>query len=445
MRNIILPNINESTIAVIGLGYVGLPLAVEFAKLKTDEKRSKFRKVIGFDTNIKRINELKSGVDVTNEISRDELSKAMGLELSAEAQAIDDADIFLITVPTPITEEKNPNLIPIIKATKTVANSLISRKKRCKPIIIYESTVYPGTTEEICVPILEDFSGLIFNQDFFCGYSPERINPGDNKQKLTSIIKVTSGSNEEISNLINDFYSLIIKAGTYKCPSIKVAEAAKIIENTQRDLNIALINELAIIFNKLDIDTLDVLEAASTKWNFLDFKPGLVGGHCIGVDPYYLTFKSIQVGYYPELVLAGRRINDNMANFLADRIVLNMIQKKIDVRNSKVLILGFSFKENCGDLRNTKVFDLFSSLKKFNLNCKIVDPIVNAENAFNKYDIEVLKKLPLNEKFDAIVLAVAHKFFEKLSVNAWLKLKKDNAIIFDFKGIVPRELNPIRI
>ena len=445
MKNIFLPNIYKSTIAIIGLGYVGLPLAVEFAKSKSIKNNSTVRKVIGFDTNINRINELKRGLDVTNEISEDEFSQAIGLELSSEAKSINNADIFLITVPTPITKDKKPDLSPLISATKTVAKSIITRENRCKPVIIYESTVYPGTTEEVCVPILEDISGLVFNKDFFCGYSPERINPGDNEQKLTSIIKVTSGSTEEISDLVNDFYSLIIKAGTYKSPSIKVAEAAKIIENTQRDLNIALINELSIIFNKLNIDTLDVLKAASTKWNFLNFKPGLVGGHCIGVDPYYLTFKSIQVGYYPELVLAGRRINDNMASLLADRIILNMIQKKIDVRNSKILILGFAFKENCGDLRNTKVFDLYHSLKNFNLNCKIVDPIVDSKNANNFYNIKVLNKLPLKEKFDAIILAVAHKFFENLSINTWRNLQKNDSIIFDLKDIVPRELNPNRI
>ncbi len=445
MSKIVLPEINNSSIAIIGLGYVGLPLAVEFAKLRTNQNNSKYRKVIGFDININRIQDLKNGIDKTNEISNKELLKAKGLILSSESKDIDGSDIFLITVPTPITSDKNPDLKPLINATETVAKALNRRKNNCNPIIIYESTVYPGTTEEICVPIIENISGLVFNKDFFCGYSPERINPGDNNHKLTSIIKITSGSNEEISSWIDNFYSLIIVAGTYKSPSIKVAEAAKIIENTQRDLNIALINELAIIFNRLNIDTLDVLKAASTKWNFLNFKPGLVGGHCIGVDPYYLTFKSKQVGYYPELVLAGRRINDNMASWLVDQIILKMIKKNIDIRNSKVLILGFSFKENCGDLRNTKVNDLYNSLKKYNLHCKIVDPIVNPEDAEEFYKIKVLNKLPFNEKFDAIIVAVAHKFFEEISINNWNKLRNNNSIIYDLKGIVPRELSPYRI
>ena len=445
MSNIALPEINNSSIAIIGLGYVGLPLAVEFAKLRINQNNSSYRTVIGFDTNIDRIQELKNGFDKTNEISKEELLKAKGLMLSSEYKDIDNADIFLITVPTPITLDKNPDLKPLINATKTVAKSLSYREKNCNPIIIYESTVYPGTTEEICVPIIENISGLVFNKDFFCGYSPERINPGDSTHKLTSIIKITSGSNKEISNWIDKFYSLIVSAGTYKSPSIKVAEAAKIIENTQRDLNIALINELAIIFNRLNIDTLDVLKAASTKWNFLNFKPGLVGGHCIGVDPYYLTFKSMQVGYYPELVLAGRRINDNMASWLVDQIILKMIQKNIDIRNSNILILGFSFKENCGDLRNTKVNDLYKSLKKYNLNCKIFDPIVNPEDAKEFYKIKVLKKLPLNEKFDAIIVAVAHKFFKEISINNWNQLLKNNSIIYDLKGVVPRELSPYRI
>tara|TARA_B100000401_G_scaffold72499_1_gene44411 strand:- start:2941 stop:4278 length:1338 start_codon:yes stop_codon:yes gene_type:complete len=445
MSNIALPEINNSSIAIIGLGYVGLPLAVEFAKLRINQNNSSYRTVIGFDTNIDRIQELKNGFDKTNEISKEELLKAKGLMLSSEYKDIDNADIFLITVPTPITLDKNPDLKPLINATKTVAKSLSYREKNCNPIIIYESTVYPGTTEEICVPIIENISGLVFNKDFFCGYSPERINPGDSTHKLTSIIKITSGSNKEVSNWIDKFYSLIVSAGTYKSPSIKVAEAAKIIENTQRDLNIALINELAIIFNRLNIDTLDVLKAASTKWNFLNFKPGLVGGHCIGVDPYYLTFKSMQVGYYPELVLAGRRINDNMASWLVDQIILKMIQKNIDIRNSNILILGFSFKENCGDLRNTKVNDLYKSLKKYNLNCKIFDPIVNPEDAKEFYKIKVLKKLPLNEKFDAIIVAVAHKFFKEISINNWNQLLKNNSIIYDLKGVVPRELSPYRI
>tara|TARA_Y100000746_G_scaffold177877_1_gene155534 strand:- start:112 stop:1449 length:1338 start_codon:yes stop_codon:yes gene_type:complete len=445
MSNIFLPDIKKSSIAIIGLGYVGLPLAVEFSKIKINNKNNIYRRVIGFDINKKRIDELKNKMDSTNEITSNILNKAKGLELYNDPYFINDADIFIITVPTPITSDNNPDLKPLINSTKHVAEALISRKNRCKPVIIYESTVYPGTTEEICIPILEDVSGLVFNKDFFCGYSPERINPGDNKNKLSSIVKLTSGSNSQIKKWVNDFYSSIINAGTFMCSSIKVAEAAKIIENTQRDLNIALINELAIIFNKLGIDTLDVLKAASTKWNFLDFKPGLVGGHCIGVDPYYLTFKAKQVGYYPELVLAGRRINDNMSNWIADQIILKMIKKNIDVRNSNVLILGFSFKENCADIRNTKVINLYRALKIYNLNCAIVDPIIDIKNAENFYKVKILDQVPLKETFDVIVVAVGHECFKNISTDNWGKLRKKDSIIFDLKGIVPRELNPNRI
>ena len=445
MSNISLPDINNSSIAIIGLGYVGLPLAVEFANTKISSSQRKPRRVIGFDINQKRIKELKNKIDVTNEISTKILEKTNSLELTNEPNSLIDADIFIITVPTPITSDNNPDLEPLIQATKTVALALISRKNLVKPVIIYESTVYPGATEEICVPIIEEISGLVFNKDFFCGYSPERINPGDNKNKLTSIVKLTSGSNSQITKLVNNLYSSIITAGTFMCSSIKVAEAAKIIENTQRDLNIALVNELAIIFNKLNIDTLDVLEAASTKWNFLNFKPGLVGGHCIGVDPYYLTYKSTQVGYYPELVLAGRRINDNMSNWISEQIILKMIKNKIDVRSANILILGFSFKENCSDIRNTKVINLFKSLKKYNLNCTIADPIIDINNAEDFYKVKVKNKLPLKEKFDVIIVAVAHECFNQISFDNWKRLIKKESIIYDLKGIVPRELNPIRI
>ena len=350
------------------------------------------------------------------------------------------SNFHIVTVPTPINEFKKPDFRHIISASELLAKSL---KKN--DIVVYESTVFPGATEEIAIPILENISGMKLNRDFSVGYSPERINPADPNHRFENIKKVVSASNLDALKIIERVYGSVVKAGIYVASSIKVAEAAKVIENTQRDLNIALMNEFVKIFDAMGVSTNDVLEAASTKWNFLNFKPGLVGGHCIGVDPYYLTFKSIQVGYYPELVLAGRRINDNMAKWLADRIVLNMIQKKIDVRNSKVLILGFTFKENCGDLRNTKVFDLYKSLNNYNLNCKIVDPIVNTENAYTIYKTKVLNKLPLNEKFDTIILAVAHKFFENLSINTWKKLQKKDSIIFDLKGIVPRELNPNRI
>ena len=360
------PN-NKTKLAIIGLGYVGLPLAVEFGKQLS---------TVGFDINISRIKELKSGYDSTNEVSTEELIKHSNLKLTSNIDDLKNCNIYIITVPTPIDDEKKPDLVPLKNSSRDVAKIL---KK--DDIVIYESTVYPGATEEDCVPILEEMSGLKYNQDFYCGYSPERINPGDKLHRLVSIKKITSGSTPEIATVVDELYQEIITAGTHKTASIKIAEAAKVIENTQRDVNIALINELAIIFNKLNIDTESVLEAAGTKWNFLPFRPGLVGGHCIGVDPYYLTHKALDVGYHPEMILAGRKINDNMAKYIANNVINLMNSKNIQINNSNVLIMGLTFKENCPDLRNTKVIDLINEFKKNQCNVDVYDPWVKDSDA----------------------------------------------------------------
>ena len=357
----------EIKIAVVGLGYVGLPLAIEFG-LK--------RSVIGFDINVTRINELKKGEDVTLETTNEEIKNAVHLSFTNKIEDIKDCKIYIITVPTPIDQDKKPDLTPLKKASESVGSIL---KKN--DIVIYESTVFPGATEEICVPIIENKSGLIFNKDFYCGYSPERINPGDKEHRITNIKKVTSGSTPEIATVVDNLYSEIISAGTHKASSIKVAEAAKVIENTQRDVNIALINELALIFNKLEIDTESVLEAAGTKWNFLPFKPGLVGGHCIGVDPYYLTHKALEVGYNPEIILAGRRINDSMGYFIVSQVSKLMAKKNIQLDNANILIMGLAFKENCPDIRNTKVIDLINEFKDLNFDVDVYDPWVKSEDA----------------------------------------------------------------
>lgn len=357
--------IDEVKIAIIGLGYVGLPLAVEFGKS---------RQVVGFDVNKKRILELKNGVDVNLETTEEELREARYLKFTSEIEKIKECNFYIITVPTPINTYKQPDLTPLIKASETVG-TVLNRGD----IVVYESTVYPGCTEEECVPILARMSGMTFNQDFYVGYSPERINPGDKKHRLTNIKKITSGSTAQIAELIDEVYQQIISAGTYKAESIKVAEAAKVIENTQRDLNIALVNELAIIFNRLNIDTEAVLRAAGSKWNFLPFRPGLVGGHCIGVDPYYLTHKSQGIGYYPEIILAGRRLNDNMGNYVSEQLIKAMIKKGINVEGSSVLILGFTFKENCPDIRNTRIIDVVKELGKYSCKVDIFDPWVDAE------------------------------------------------------------------
>jgi UDP-N-acetyl-D-glucosamine/UDP-N-acetyl-D-galactosamine dehydrogenase len=412
---------NNKKIALIGLGYVGLPLAVEFGKKRT---------VIGFDINKNRIDELKQGVDVTLETTKQELKDAVYLSYTDNLDDIKDCAIFIVTVPTPIDKHKRPDLTPLEKSSESIGKTL---KKG--DIVIYESTVYPGATEEVCVPILEKQSGLIFNKDFYCGYSPERINPGDKEHRVTTIKKVTSGSTPEIATEVDELYLEIITAGTHKASSIKVAEAAKVIENTQRDVNIALINELALIFNKLGIDTESVLEAAGTKWNFLPFRPGLVGGHCIGVDPYYLTHKALEVGYNPEMILAGRRLNDNMGSYVSDQVSKLMTKKRIHVVDANILIMGLTFKENCPDLRNTRVVDLVKEFESFNCNVDVYDPWVDKDEAVHEYNIKPIDK-PIKSKYDAILLAVAHDEFKALTVEQIRAYGKDNHILYDIKYLI---------
>ena len=390
----------KKNISIIGLGYVGLPLAVEFGKI---------RPTLGYDLNEERINQLKKGIDETLELTKKELANSENLKFTSDANDLRDTDIFIITVPTPIDDAKRPNLTSVIKASEMVANFI-----GVGSIVVYESTVYPGCTEEVCVPILEKVSGLTFNKDFFCGYSPERINPGDKINTLTKIKKITSGSTDQTALEIDDLYKSIISAGTFKATSIKVAEAAKVIENTQRDLNIALVNELSLIFERLEIDTLDVLEAAGSKWNFLPFRPGLVGGHCIGVDPYYLTHKSEQVGYNPQVILAGRRINDNMAYYTAQKVVQKMINNGIDISKSTVGIMGITFKENCPDIRNSKIFDLIYELKNWGLKLIIDDPWANTEEVKRTHNLNI-EEINTNNKVDSLIVAVGHKEFRALS------------------------------
>ena len=405
-------------IAVIGLGYVGLPLAHAFCE-KFD--------VIGFDISNSRIDELKNAIDRTLELSSAQLSEALenGIVFTSNSEEISDCNFFIVTVPTPIDINNKPDLSPLISASK-----LVSRYINKGDIIVYESTVYPGATEEVCVPILEEGSKLIFNEDFFCGYSPERINPGDKEHTVKKILKITSGSNPQISKKIDDVYSQVIEAGTYLAPSIKVAEAAKVIENSQRDINIAFANELAIIFNKLNIDTSEVLKAAETKWNFLPFKPGLVGGHCIGVDPYYLTYKSLQAGYSPEVILAGRRLNDNMPIYIANQYVKLIASKVMQVKGFKVLILGITFKENCPDIRNSKVIDIYRELEEFGCNVDISDYWADSEEVLDEYHIH-LKDNPLIDEYDGVVVAVAHDNYRSL------KFRNDQ-IIYDIKSIIKK-------
>jgi len=417
----------QKKIAIIGLGYVGLPLAVEFAKKYS---------VVGFDINAKRISELKEGNDITLETDKNELINILkqenngsnGLCVSDKLSDISNANIYIITVPTPVDKHKKPNLMPLYKASETVGKVL---KK--DDIVIYESTVYPGATEEECVPVLEKFSNLKFNKDFYVGYSPERINPGDKEHAVSKIKKITSGSTIEAGKIINELYSSIITAGTHLASSIKVAEAAKVIENAQRDINIAFVNELAKIFNKLDIDTHDVLAAAATKWNFLPFKPGLVGGHCIGVDPYYLAQKAQEVNYHPEIILAGRRLNDGMGAYVADEVVKLMLRKSIQVMNSEVLVLGFTFKENCPDVRNTRVIDIVRRLEEYHATVCIYDPWADAEEVKHEYNVQCQNEDINNKKFDAIILAVAHKQFFDIDIK---KLSKPVAVVYDVKGIL---------
>ena len=448
-----LPDKREYNIAIIGLGYVGLPLAVKFSLNNICYKTKNLikRKVIGFDINEIRINELRNGFDRTKEITKNTLLSCKNLFFTSREEYLIDADVFIVTVPTPINEDKTPDLRAIKNASKIFANAIKKRfldKNRSIPIVVYESTVFPGLTEEICVPIIEKESGYKYAtkdnlKKFVYGYSPERINPGDKNKTLMDIVKVTSGSDPDTADWIDNMYASIIKKGTYKAKSVKIAEAAKVIENTQRDLNIALVNELSIIFKKLDIDTLDVLDAASTKWNFQRFTPGLVGGHCIGVDPYYLTYKSQISGYTPEIVLSGRRINDNMAKWIAEQVILELSKRK-NIINSKVLIMGYTFKENCPDTRNTKIIDLYNSLLEFGLTIKIIDPWVINSNEQKIENICFIEDLN-NNRFDAVILAVAHDQFMKLETNDWNNLLNKDGIFFDLKGIIPRSLNPLRI
>jgi UDP-N-acetyl-D-galactosamine dehydrogenase len=408
-------------IALIGLGYVGLPLAVEFGKKRT---------VVGFDINQSRINDLKNGVDSTLETTSEELKDSVHLSYTTNLDDVKDCEVFIITVPTPIDKHKRPDLTPLEKSSEAVG-SILKRGD----IVIYESTVYPGATEEVCVPILEQQSGLVFNKDFYCGYSPERINPGDKEHRVTTIKKVTAGSTPEIATEVDELYQEIIVAGTHKASSIKVAEAAKVIENTQRDVNIALINELALIFNKLGIDTESVLEAAGTKWNFLPFRPGLVGGHCIGVDPYYLTHKALEVGYNPEMILAGRRLNDSMGSYVADQVSKLMTKKRIHVVDANVLIMGLTFKENCPDIRNTRVVDLVEEFEGFNCNVDVYDPWIDKDEVIHEYGFKPIDQ-PVEGKYDAILLAVAHDEFKELSLEQIKAFGKDNHVLYDIKYLL---------
>jgi UDP-N-acetyl-D-galactosamine dehydrogenase len=417
-------------IGIIGLGYVGLPLAVEFGKKFT---------TTGFDINQERVEQLLNGIDVTLECSSEELKEALRLAYSASTDDLKACNVYIVTVPTPIDEHKQPDLTPLIKASEMLGE-VISQGD----IIIYESTVYPGATEEECIPVVERVSGLTFNQNFYAGYSPERINPGDKEHRVTNILKVTSGSTAEIAEVVDQLYKSIITAGTHKASSIKVAEAAKVIENTQRDVNIALINELSIIFNKLDIDTLEVLEAAGTKWNFLPFRPGLVGGHCIGVDPYYLTHKAQSVGYHPEMILAGRRLNDGMGAYVVSQLVKVMLKKRIQVDGANVLVMGLTFKENCPDLRNTKIVDIISELKEYNINTDILDPWCSGAEAEHQYNLK-LTDTPAASYYDAIILAVSHDEFKALGAEKIKAWGKENHVIYDLKYVLPKEQVDIRL
>ena len=419
----IITNLDNEKIAIIGLGYVGLPLAVEFGKR---------RSVVGFDINASRVNGLREGIDSTLELTPVELAQASHLIYSANSEDLRHCRIFIVTVPTPVDKANRPDLLPLIKASELVGENM-----PVGSVVIYESTVYPGATEEVCVPALERVSAKKFNKHFFCGYSPERINPGDKQHRLTNIKKITSGSTPDIARAIDDLYKQIISAGTHLARSIVVAEAAKVIENTQRDLNIALMNELSLIFHKLGIDTLEVLEAAGTKWNFLPFRPGLVGGHCIGVDPYYLTHKAQEVGYHPEVILAGRRINDGMASHVADRVVKLMLQKNIPVLGSRVLVLGLAFKENCPDVRNTKVADMVASLQAYNALVDVYDPWVNVAEANHEYGLNCLTEMPAPGTYSAIVLAVGHREFVALGEGGIREFGQANVVLFDVKSILP--------
>lgn len=421
---------SNPTLCIIGLGYVGLPLAVEFGKKIN---------TLGFDINQQRIDELNQGTDHTLEISTDELREAKLLRFTADSEDIKNCDVYIVTVPTPINDSKQPDLTPLEKAS-----ALLGRVIGKNSIVIFESTVYPGCTEEVCVPIIEQGSGLVFNRDFYAGYSPERINPGDKQHRVHNITKVTSGSTPEVAEYVDQLYRKIVVVGTHKASSIKVAEAAKVIENTQRDINIALINELALIFKRLNIDTLEVLEAAGTKWNFLPFRPGLVGGHCISVDPYYLTHKAQQVGYNPEVILAGRRINDSMGTFIAESVIKMMTQRKAHVVDSDILIMGLTFKENCPDLRNTRVIDIVRELQNYNANVHVYDPWADKAEARHEYGLELIDA-PKPGSYDAIILCVGHDAFRELGADAIRTFGKSNHVLFDVKNILPKEAVDARL
>ncbi len=422
--------LGDLKIAIIGLGYVGLPLAVEFGKKVP---------VVGFDIYQKRIDELKNGQDHTLEVSPEELQQSTYLSYTAQLEDLKDCNFFIVTVPTPIDDYKQPDLTPLIKASTSIGQVL-----KQGDIVVYESTVYPGATEEACIPVLEKISGLKFNQDFFAGYSPERINPGDKLHRVTNILKITSGSTLEVAEFVDQVYKLIIEAGTHKAPSIKVAEAAKVIENTQRDVNIALINELALIFNKMGIDTEDVLKAAGTKWNFLPFRPGLVGGHCIGVDPYYLTHKAQAIGYHPEIILAGRRLNDAMGAYVVTQLVKGMIKKRIQVEGAKVLVLGLSFKENCPDIRNTKIIDIVKELQEYHIDVDVYDPWVDVAEAQHEYGITPVQSLNAGV-YDAVVLAVAHEQFKQMGAAQIRALGKQNHVLYDLKYVLAASESDLRL
>ena len=416
--------IDQARIAIVGLGYVGLPLAVEFGR---------HYPTVGFDINASRIEELRAGRDSTLEVDEAELAQATRLTFSAQLSDLEGCNFYIVTVPTPIDAARRPDLTPLVKASE-----MLGKVIKAGDIVVYESTVYPGCTEEVCVPILERVSGLKFNRDFFAGYSPERINPGDKQHRVTTILKVTSGSTPEVADFVDRVYGSIITAGTHRASSIKVAEAAKVIENTQRDLNIALVNDLAILFNKLGIDTLEVLQAAGTKWNFLPFRPGLVGGHCIGVDPYYLTHKAQEVGHHPDVILAGRRTNDGMGPYVANEVIRLMVRKGINPVHAKILILGLTFKENCPDLRNTRVVDIVQALHGYNADVDVYDPWVDADEAEHEYGLRPIDA-PAQGSYDAVIVAVAHHQFVALGAEGVHALGRDGAVIYDVKYVLPRE------
>lgn len=423
--------LNEARIAVVGLGYVGLPLAVEFGKKMP---------VIGYDISLRRVAELRSGHDHTLEVDDDELASAVGLRFTTDPAALDDANVYIVTTPTPIDKHKQPDLSPVLSATRTIAEHLDPGD-----VVIYESTVYPGATEEECVPILESVSGLRFNDGFFVGYSPERINPGDKEHRVTTIKKVTSGSTPESADFVDELYRSIVRAGTHRAPSIKVAEAAKVIENTQRDVNIALMNELAILFNKLGIDTEDVLLAAGSKWNFLPFRPGLVGGHCIGVDPYYLTHKAQAVGYHPEIILAGRRLNDSMGAYVASQLVKRMTKERIQVQGARVLVMGLTFKENTPDLRNSRVVDILTELAEYDIKVDVHDPWADPTEAHVEYGVQLVSA-PREDTYDAIILAVAHREFTEASPLAVRRHGKVSGhVLYDLKYVLPTTFSDLRL